>query len=297
MLPAFFLFFASLVNDVRDLIGRNDLAAAENAARTYSAQAGKTPELAAAVSWLGRGALAAKKHGEAERFAKEARELSLALMKTHKLDSEPWLPVALGASIEVQAQVMAARGERSEAVTFLREQVALYGATSLHERIRKNLNLLSLQGQTAPELDVREWIGAKPQTLASLRGRPVLLFFWAHWCSDCKGMVKSVASVMKTYGPKGLALVAPTKRYGYVAGGEDATPAVEKPYIEKVRGQFYSELGQMPMPVSAANFQQYGSSSTPTVVLVDRAGKVRYYHPGAINEQELAAEVAKVMAK
>ena len=297
MLPAFFLFFASLVNDVRDLIGRNDLPAAEKAVRTYSTQSGKTPEMAAAVSWLGRGALAAKKYAEAERFADEARALSLELGKTHKMDSEPWLPVALGASIEVKAQVMAARGERAEAVTFLREQIATYGTTSLHERIRKNLNLLSLQGQTAPELDVREWVGAKPPTLASLRGKPVLLFFWAHWCSDCKGMAKPVASLMKKYGPQGLTLIAPTKRYGYVAGGEDATPAVEKPYIEKTRGQFYAELGTLAAPLSAANFQQYGSSSTPTLVLVDRAGKVRYYHPGAVNEQELAAEIAKVIAK
>src|SRR5262249_45705697 len=159
--------------------------------------------------------------------------------------SEPWLPVALGSSIEVKALVMAARGERSEAVSFLRDQIAAYGTTSLHERIRKNLNLLSLSGQTAPELDVREWVGAKPPALSSLRGRSVLLFFWAHWCSDCKGMVKSIASVMRTYGPRGLTLVAPTKHYGYVANGEAATPAIEKPYIEKVRGQFYSELGNM----------------------------------------------------
>src|SRR5262249_53766839 len=105
------------------------------------------------------------------------------------------------------------------------------------------------------------------------------------------------ASVMRTYGPRGLTLVAPTKHYGYVANGEAATPAIEKPYIEKVRGQFYSELGNMAAPLSAANFQPYGSSSTPTLVLVDRAGKVRYYHPGAVSEQELAAEVAKVVAK
>lgn len=297
MFPAFFLFFASLVNDVRDLMARNDMAGAEAAARTYATRSGKTPELAAAVSWLGRGALASKKYADAERFANEARDLSLGLMKTVKLDSDPWLPVALGASIEVKAQAMAARGERAEAVAFLREQIAAYGATSIHERIRKNLNLLSLEGQTAPELDVRDWVGEKPQTLASLRGRPVLLFFWAHWCSDCKGMVKSIASVMRSHGPKGLTLVAPTKLYGYAAGGEDAKPAVEKPYIEKVRRQFYAELGKMQAPLSAANFQQYGSSSTPTVVLVDRAGKVRYYHPGAVSEQELAAEVAKVMAR
>src|SRR5688572_3945183 len=188
MLPLL-LFYASLVNDVRDLIARNDLAAAEQAARTYQTQKGATPELAAAVSWLGRASVNAKQWDRAERFSNEARDLSLGLLRTQKLDSEPWLPIALGASIEVRAQVLAARGERSEAVAFLREQLAAYRSTSIHERISKNLNLLSLQGEAAPALDIRDWIGEKPKTLEALRGRPVLLFFWAHWCSDCKGMV------------------------------------------------------------------------------------------------------------
>src|SRR5258705_13925422 len=128
MLPALlFFFFASLVNDVRDLIARKDLAAAERTARSYQSQKGPTPELAAAVSWIARGALAAKDWNQAERFSMEARDLSLGLLRTHKLDADPWLPIALGASIEVRAQAMAGRGERSEAVGFLREQLTAYG--------------------------------------------------------------------------------------------------------------------------------------------------------------------------
>src|SRR2546425_615957 len=77
MLPALLFFFASLVNDVRDLIARHDLAAAERAARSYQSQKGATSELAAAVSWIARGALAAKDWKQAERFSMEASDLSL----------------------------------------------------------------------------------------------------------------------------------------------------------------------------------------------------------------------------
>src|ERR1041385_3026704 len=202
MALVFLFFFASLVNDVRDLIARHDLAGAERVARVYQSQKGATSELAAAVSWMARGALDAKDWKQAERFSAEASELSLALLKTRKLDADPWLPTALGASIEVHAQAMAARGERAEAVTFLREQLAAFGATSIHERIRKNLNLISLEGQPAPPLEMQEWLGPKPPSIAALRGHPVLLFFWAHWCGDCKGMIPIVASVMRTFGSK-----------------------------------------------------------------------------------------------
>src|SRR5205085_2052142 len=117
------------------------------------------------------------------------------------------------------------------------------------ERIRKNINLRSLEGKPAPALDVRDSIGARPRPLSALRGHPVLLFFWAHWCPDCKALAPAVASLMKTYGPQGLAVVGPTRLYGYVAGGEDAAPTAEKQYIEKVRAQFYSALSGMPIPL------------------------------------------------
>ena len=232
MVPALF-FFVSLVNDVRGLIARHDFAAAERAARTYQAQAGATSELAAALSWLARGALDARRFDEAERYAAETRKLALELLRTRKLDGDRWLPTALGASIEVHAQALAARGERPEAIAFLRQQLDLFGATSIHERIRKNINLLTLEGKPAPPLEENDWLGPKPASLAALRGHPVLLFFWAHWCPDCKAEAPVLAALKNTYGPKGLVLVGPTRLYGYAAGGEEAAPAAEKQYIER----------------------------------------------------------------
>jgi hypothetical protein len=102
---------------------------------------------------------------------------------------------------------------------------------------------------------------------------------------------------MKTYGPQGLVLEAPTRFYGYVAGGEDASPAVEKPYMERVRTQFYGALDGMAAPISGPAFLAYGASTTPTLVLVDRTGMVRYYHPGAASESELADQIRKVISR
>jgi thiol-disulfide isomerase/thioredoxin len=173
----------------------------------------------------------------------------------------------------------------------------LFAPTSLRERIQKDLNLLSLEGKPAPPLDEAEWMGSKPVPLAALRGHPVLLFFWAHWCSDCKAEISTLAEIQKVYGPKGLVLIAPTKLYGYVANGQDAAPSVEKKYIDLVRRQYYSPLGDVAVPMSAGNFLKYGASTTPTLVLIDPAGVVRLFHPGNLSGQELAARIQAVLKR
>ena len=289
------LFYASVVNDVHSLVARHDLVSAERLARHYQSQAGATSEVAAAVSWLARGALDAGQTDRAEAFAAESQKMALALLPGRPLDADPWLPVALGASIEVRAQVMAARGERAAAVAMLRKELAAYGGTSIGERLRKNLNLLDLLGKPAPPLEIAEWMGPQPRALSALRGHPVLLFFWAHWCGDCKAEGAVLASLMNTYGSQGLVVVAPTRLYGYAAGGEPAAPATERSYIEQVRRRFYPMLEGVSAPVSSANFLTYGASSTPTLVLIDRMGIVRYYHPGAASEAELSVRIRKIL--
>ena len=282
-----------IVAEVRAAISKSDFALGEKLVRDFQTKQGTTPDMILAVSWLGRGALAAKQFDRADRYAVQAGKLALEQLKRRKLDAEANLPLALGASIEVQAHVMDARGERDQAVTFLRRELATYRNTSIRARIQKNIHLLSLEGKPAPPLDVKAWLGPKPPTLDQLKGKPVVLFFWAHWCSDCKRVAPDLARLAAEHG---LTVVGPTQRYGYVAGGADATPDVETKYIDTIRKEFYSGLSGMTVPVSEENFRNYGSSSSPTLVFVDRKGIVRLYHPGAMSYPEMVEGAKKILA-
>ena len=59
-----------------------------------------------------------------------------------------------------------------------------------------------------------------------------------------------------------------------------APPAEEMTYIAQIRDEVYPWMASEWVPVSEENLKNYGASTTPTVVLVDRAGIVRLYHPG-----------------
>ena len=286
--------WADVVTDVRAALAKSNFPLAVSLVQNYRAQKGVTSELIEAVSWLGRGSLAAKNLDQAEAYAKEAQNLALGELKKRPLDAEPHLPLALGAAIEVQAQIMNERGERAQAVAFLRKELARYRSTSMRARLQKNINLLSLEGKMAPALDEHEFLGSKPVPLSALKGSPVLVFFWAHWCPDCKQEVAILTEIEKEYAAKHLMMVAPTQRYGYTARGEEASPADELKYIDEVRHKFYHDLLDIPAPVSEENFKNYGASTTPTLVLIDRQGIVRLYHPGAMTLEELRAAINRL---
>jgi thiol-disulfide isomerase/thioredoxin len=285
-------FVALVVGD----LSAGNFAAAQKDLNLYRAAKGATPEYIEALSWVGRADLATHNFGAAQQNAAEVRRLCAVELTHHKLDAEPHLPLALGAAIEVDALVLAAQNRRDEAILLLRQEVQRWQGTSISTRIQKNINLLSLEGKPAPTLDVSQWIGGhKAAPLAAHRGHPVLLFLWAHWCPDCKAEVPIVQKLMAAYGPLGLVVVAPTQHYGYVAGGADAPPAVETKYIGEVFAKYYAGLGPVEIPLSEDNFQRFGVSTTPTIVLIDGNGIVRLYNPGAASYETLSTRIESML--
>lgn len=287
---------AELVATVRGAVAANDLSGADLLVHDYRGRNGTTPEALEALSWVARGYLGARRFERAAEYARMAR-LTIRRLDGLDLNSDASLSSALGASIEVLAQCKAQQGRISEAVRFLRKELAEYGSTSIGVRLRKNLNLLALEGEPAPQLEIKEWLGPKPPALSKLRGRPVLLFFWAHYCEDSRAQGRVLTRLLKT-GSRGLVLVGPTRLYGYLDEHrrKPASRRQETEHIQAVLKRHFASLLEMPVPISERNFLIYGASTTPTLVLIDGAGRVSLYHPGKMAYGELALRIRHVLA-
>lgn len=285
----------TLVQQVRASITAKDMQAAEATVEAFRTANGQTPEWLEAYSWLARGYLMQDRLDDAERYALKTYGFAKEQLETRAMDAEPKLPIAYGAAVEVLGQIDARRGARTDALLFLEREREAHAETSIAKRIQKNINLLSLEGTPAPALAATEHLGEPPPSLASLKGKVVLLFFWAHWCSDCKAMAPVLADLDRTFGDQGLVILAPTQRYGYVAAGAEASREEEARYIDAIRRQFYPVFANGPVPLDEANHLRYGVSSTPTIVLVDRMGIIRLYHPGQMPLDDLAARVRSLV--
>ena len=254
----------------------------------------KSAEWLLAVSWVARGLSFIEEWESAGKYASEAYEGVTALVEQGaKVDADQNLELALGAAIEVLGQAGAAQGDRAGAIAFLAEQRQRYRGTNVETRIQKNYLLVGIEGKPMPQVAADRFIGE--ETPIDTDGKVALFYFWAHWCGDCKAQKPILVELHRKYADQGLVIVGPTKLYGYVAGGADAAPAQEIAYVEGPWQARFSLPDWMPKPLNQENFVNFGVSTTPTLVLADRQGIVRLYHPGEMSQSELEAAIKPLL--
>jgi thiol-disulfide isomerase/thioredoxin len=285
----------TIVQLVRDALNAKDFEKAELLATDSMATTKNSPISIEAFSWLGRDLVARKRYDEAMTYASRTYGMVEEMLKTRKLDDEPRLPIALGAAIEVQALALAGQGRRSEALMHLQREVEQFKGSSIIMRLNKNANVIGLEGQPAFPLTSKEVLGPKTPSLAELKGKPVIIFAWAHWCGDCKTQGPLLEAIVNKYKDSGITVIAPTQRFGYAEKRRPVGPAEELAYIEKVRDESYPWMKNVSVPVSDEVYLKYGVSTTPTYVMIDRDGKVSTYMPGQPTLEQIDQMVQKIV--
>jgi len=135
--------------------------------------------------------------------------------------------------------------------------------------------------EMAPDFTLNDASG-DPFTLSALRGKVVLLNFWATWCVPCKVEIPWFIELQKSRKSAGLEVLG-------ISLDDDGWKSV-KPYLEKKKINYRVVVGTEEVS------ELYGGiDSLPTTFIIDRGGRVASEHMGLVGKNEYQDEIVKLL--
>jgi peroxiredoxin len=135
--------------------------------------------------------------------------------------------------------------------------------------------------KASPDFSLKDSTGALVK-LSDMKGKVVLLNFWATWCGPCKVEIPWFMDFQKSYKDREFAVVG-------VSMDEDGWDAV-KPYLEQHKINYRVVIGNDQIS------QLFGSiDSLPTTLIIDREGRIASMHVGLVAKNTYQKEIEQLL--
>lgn len=133
----------------------------------------------------------------------------------------------------------------------------------------------------APDFTLKTLDGQE-MTLSKLKGKVVLLDFWATWCAPCREAIPHLINLQKTYHEKGFEVIGMNLDRGNVETVRRFVNSMDIPY----------PITLTPEEVS----RNYGVTGLPTTIIIDKEGKIRQKLMGFTSEisKQITATVVEL---
>jgi len=151
--------------------------------------------------------------------------------------------------------------------------------------------------QPAPELQVSAWLNtAQPLSLAALRGKVVALYAFQMLCPGCVSHgIPQAQLIRDTFDAEDVAVIG---LHSVFEHHDVMTRRALEVFIHEYRIQFPVALDMPssngPVPLT---MEQYQLRGTPSLLLIDRQGKLRYSHFGRAGDMQVGALIGQLLAE
>jgi thiol-disulfide isomerase/thioredoxin len=132
----------------------------------------------------------------------------------------------------------------------------------------------------APDFKLQSLDG-RDVSLAALKGKVVVVDFWATWCQPCIAEIPGYIELQKKYGPQGFVIVGVSM--------DNKKPEVVKAFADKRGVNYPIAMGDDALVEAFGGIEGY-----PTTFLIDRDGKIRHRKLGMMAHHDYEAIVKQL---
>jgi thiol-disulfide isomerase/thioredoxin len=160
-----------------------------------------------------------------------------------------------------------------------------------------------LVGQPAAPLHIDSWVNGKPLSEDELKGKVIILDFWAIWCGPCIATFPHLREWQEKYGDKGLVIIGVTKNYNFswddankkpMKSDEDVSPEDEAAMLVKF-AESHSLKHRFAVQENNELSDFYRVRGIPQIVVIDQQNKVQLIKVGS--GEENAKAVSELLKK
>lgn len=219
-----------------------------------------------------------------------------------KFLNSPRIPEELtGFEADVYRKLSAAAAERNDsaaALDMLNKAISITTGREKKALLETELAQLQLTGKPAPPISAETWINGNPPIPDALKGKVVVIDFWAPWCASSRELIPTLVKLHNEYKDQGLVIIGLTRLYGTYNDDTGKKGLMDKPgEIEEIKAfVLRHSIPYLTAVASEGNdSESYKITALPTLVFIGKDGNVDYIRVGAGREQFIKNKIKTLM--